>query len=442
MKDKIVYIVHAVDTEGPLYESIESTFKRMKDIFGIDNIDPTYKNLLKIQKKEIDLKGIEDEVAKAFSSKLLQYNDSWGKIDKMLHEIMSKEYRKKVPDSFNNGWIYNWHCLDHVGYISNPRRRDIGFHKIFDHYKKVINDTNSRQDRIHWHFHYMPLNKNAHRCGKSLANSPHLYETLCRRIIERDWFPTVYRSGFQTERPDINLFLEQWIPFDVTNMAIEDSSELESQKDLQNGRFGDWRIAPNDWSIYHPSHDNYQIKGNCRRWIGRALNLNTRIANINQKETDKAFYRANNGYPTLLGVTNHDFRNMKEGIENFLSMIKKSSEKFPKVKFKYSEAVQAFRDLIFGPNYSFEPLELNIRLKNSRLRISTKKGEVFGPQPFLAIKTRAGQFFHDNFDFGKSLKDWYYCFDEENLLLSEIETIGIAANDRYGNTFLKKINIK
>ena len=30
-----VYIVHCVDTEGPMYESIEETFQRLDSIFGI-----------------------------------------------------------------------------------------------------------------------------------------------------------------------------------------------------------------------------------------------------------------------------------------------------------------------------------------------------------------------------------------------------------------------
>lgn len=36
----IVYVVHCVDTEGPLYESIEVTFELIKNIF---NLDPIYK---------------------------------------------------------------------------------------------------------------------------------------------------------------------------------------------------------------------------------------------------------------------------------------------------------------------------------------------------------------------------------------------------------------
>ena len=40
MKNKIVYIVHCIDTEGPLYESLKAKFDRIEDIFNI-KIKPT-----------------------------------------------------------------------------------------------------------------------------------------------------------------------------------------------------------------------------------------------------------------------------------------------------------------------------------------------------------------------------------------------------------------
>ena len=52
---KIVYVVHAVDAEGPLYESLDETFLRLKDLYEI-KVDPTFSNLQKLRKKEIDLK--------------------------------------------------------------------------------------------------------------------------------------------------------------------------------------------------------------------------------------------------------------------------------------------------------------------------------------------------------------------------------------------------
>ncbi len=36
MLGKTIQVVHFVDTEGPLYESLIETFKRLEESFGID----------------------------------------------------------------------------------------------------------------------------------------------------------------------------------------------------------------------------------------------------------------------------------------------------------------------------------------------------------------------------------------------------------------------
>ena len=49
-----MYVVHYIDTEGPLYESLPATFKRMKELFNIDlfsseeNLEKTQKGLYRL----------------------------------------------------------------------------------------------------------------------------------------------------------------------------------------------------------------------------------------------------------------------------------------------------------------------------------------------------------------------------------------------------------
>src|SRR3989304_7495467 len=119
-KEKIVYIIHSVDTEGPLYEPLEATFDRLYDLFGI-KFEPTRENLKKLQNKEIDFGVNTNIIAEVFNTHSLQYNDTWDKIDNMLINVMGSQFRNEVLDSFGSGWIYNWHCVDHVGYMYNPR---------------------------------------------------------------------------------------------------------------------------------------------------------------------------------------------------------------------------------------------------------------------------------------------------------------------------------
>lgn len=442
-KEKIVYVVHAIDTEGPLYESIKATFERLKDIFNI-RLEATSENLEKLRNKEINLDGKENLVAKFIDPFLLRYNDTWDKIDQMLSVILSKQFRNKMSDSFGGGWVYNWHCMDHIGYEINPRGKDVGYHNIHDRYVDFLEKYDSSNiDDIQWHFHPMSMYSESNRNATSYENSPSLHQVLCRRILERNFFPAVFRAGFHTERPDSHWFLEQWIPFDCSNLAVDNPEEFELHNDFQNGRFFDWRRAPLDWSVYNPGYYDYQVPGNCRRYIARFLQINTRMANLTQEETDKAFRNTKKGIKVILGVTNHDFRDIAPDVNIVRNLIANSAKKFPKVKYKFCKAKEAFNEVVHDGNY--EKLELNVNLfrENNvfKLKITTKKSMVFGPQPYLAIKTKSGRFIHDNLGFGLDGRSWFYMFDVQTILSTDLDMVGVAANNKYGDTFIKTFTI-
>ena len=186
MKNKTVYFVHCIDTEGPLYESLEAKFQRIKDIFNI-KIKKSKKNLEKLKKAEIPLNGKKKKNCFCpLKHPLTNYNSDWQKINEMINRIFSDKFRNKHKDTLGNSWVFNWHCLDHVGYKNNPRRRTLGYHKIFDYYQKVLKKRNKFKDKIHWHFHPMSTYNDAHRCATSYVNSPELYQILCRKIIEME----------------------------------------------------------------------------------------------------------------------------------------------------------------------------------------------------------------------------------------------------------------
>ena len=115
----------------------------------------------------------------------------------------------------------------------------------------------------------MSLTNDANRAGSTYLNSSHIYNIISRRIIDRNWFPVCFRAGHHVERPDANFFLEQWVPFDFSNDA-----GLVVRANKSKARFGDWRNAPNSWLPYNPDHDNYKIRGSCRRYICKCFEMN------------------------------------------------------------------------------------------------------------------------------------------------------------------------
>lgn len=432
-----VYIVHCVDTEGPLYETPTVPFEMIKNIFGF-NIEPTRDNLIKIQNGELDLQGQEDAVCQVVDIHRITTRGSWDEIDKMLDEVTSHDYRMKLPDSKGNGWIFNWFCMDHAGFTgNNPRRRDAGYNKVIDHYFELTNQQ-QEGDYIGFHYHPLPISGNYNESGTAYWGGENLNQIFAHKIIDRNWFPSGFRPGFHTERPDSNWFLEQWIPFDYGNQSYIEKET--GQSDMDEGRYGDWRHAPMDWYPYHPSHDDYQIKGNCRRWITRCLNMYARIRQISQIDVDEAFEVASKGGDVILSFTDHDYKDMKFEIERVRDMIKTASEKYPDVNFEYSNAKYAMRQALKLEKGEFN-FNISIKESNGYCKLYVEVDQpIFGPQPFLAIKLKDGRYVWDNFDFAEPGKVWAYAFDSNTVKIEDVDVIGVASNNAYGFTRVVTLN--
>lgn len=436
-----VYVVHCVDTEGPLNESLIATFQRIKSLFNID-LKPTNENLKKLQNKQLDLNGLEDSVSLAFSNRIMAYNKDWSYLDKMLDNLTSNRFRNEHSDSYGNGWKYTWFIMDHIHYVDNPRSKITGYNAIWDHYKEYYELHDIFDDEFQWHVHPAnPYNAGNH-CGTSYWNSPNVLQSLCHRLIDRGFFPSCFRPGYHTERADSHWFLEQYIPYDFSNQAVSLTNEESKQLDLTEGRFGDWRRAKCEWGWYHPSHDDYQTEGNCHRYIFRCLNVGTRLRLITQDEVDNAFKITENGNDVILAFCDHDFREMKYDVDEVYSYIKNAADKFPNVNWVNSTAFEAAKSVL---NESADELVLHIEsidLLNNRKKIIIRTNiDSFGVQPFFAIKLKNGLYRAEQLDIQIPNRSWSYVFDDESIRSSDVELIGVATNSRVGSGALKVLSI-
>ena len=73
--EKTLYVVHCIDTEGPLNETLEATFERLKHIFHLD-LKPSKETLIKLQNGELDLGGKEESVKTTLNPHYLNYKNS------------------------------------------------------------------------------------------------------------------------------------------------------------------------------------------------------------------------------------------------------------------------------------------------------------------------------------------------------------------------------
>lgn len=427
-----LYIVHCIDTEGPLNELPEATVEQVNKIFGL-KLTPSKQTLERLQSGELDLGQLKDAVAAITSPQRLAYNRDWRDVDSMLDEAMSEEFRCRTPDDLGNGWIYSWHCVDHLGLRENPRRKPYGYGEVFHHYRRRAGSG----DEVNWHFHPLSLTRDALSGATSYLNSWDILSyVLCRRVLDDAWFPVVNRPGFHSERPDSHAFLEQWIPFDYANQFHEEVDT--TQLDLQNGRFGDWSRAPATWAGYNPHHDDYQQPGQCRRWIFRCLNVGTRLRLLNSNHIRQAFTEARDDGSAILAFADHDYRDLLPdvlAVQKLLAMVKPD---FPDVSIRYAGAEEAARRHL-GVQEN-PALSLSLEYEDGHLIVRRKAGELFGPQPFLALKTRQGEYFHDNLDMIEPGNIWRYVLDQQTLEPNVLTAAGVGSAGRFGGFDVARIS--
>jgi hypothetical protein len=121
-------------------------------------------------------------------------------------------------------------------------------------------------------------------------------------------------------------------------------------------------------------------------------------------------------------------------------MIDEVSKKFKDVKFRHATAIEGIRAVLeMGDPY---PPKLNAEMEeiNGKTVLSVvSQNDIFGPQPFLALKTKGGDYIWQNCD-RTSTGVWTYTFDFHTLPIEAIEYIGVAANSPNGATDILRIN--
>ncbi len=68
-----------------------------------------------------------------------------------------------------------------------------------------------------------------------------------------------------------------------------------------------------------------------------------------------------------------------------------------------------------------------MQLDGPLLSVRCTAGRCFGPQPFLAYKSRGGTYIHDNFDFQEPERHWSYTFDAQTVPLQDLECIAVGS---------------
>lgn len=376
--------------------------------------------------------SVSEAVSRAFSKELLAYNSNWEELDSMLDSFFSSSFRESFRDSHGTPWVTSWFVLSQEFFATNPRAKTYGPGEVHSRYHRRLAAFSHWGDEIQYHFHPSSIGGNPVAVGTSFNNSvARLVEDLAVRLFRFNWFPSSYRPGFHSLRPDSHLWVEQWFPFDFGNQSYD---AAEDQPDLADGRAGDWRRAPKSWRGYRPSLTDYQVPGELNRTIFRCLNMGTRLRTMRQEDVSQAFAEADEHGTAVLAFTNHDFRDIRPDIVLMTRFLENARAKFPGVSIRFASASDAARIHLGLPP---QTPKLFARWNNPRLEVSVDLQEMHSHQPFLAIRTRSGKFLTDNFDRGRTPGDFRYTFDDQTLPIDEVREIGVAVVGKNGKVATK-----
>ena len=287
MPEKNLFIVHCIDTEGPLYEPMTETFKRINKKFQL-NLTPSRSLLKKLQNSEISLPVPKEKVADFCSEDRINYLSSWEEVSEMVLDITSENFRNILKDSNGSGHKYTWMVIDNIGFKNNPRRRAKGLNHVWDKYQSLLKGR-ATDDCFAWHFHTPDVLERPLIYNSCFTNNDSNEQSLCARLIERNFFPSVFRSGGTIERNDLNFWAEMFFPFDFSSQAFD--NERAGGCKIQF----DWRHAPHDWSFYHPNFYDYRLPGNMNRAIFRCIYLMDENGFLESKEVEKSIPKSSVG---------------------------------------------------------------------------------------------------------------------------------------------------
>lgn len=309
----------------------------------------------------------------------------WEAIDKALATLFSNGFRSRLTDTEGRPLVMSWFMLYWTGFTTNPVKRDFGYHKVLDHYRRTWGKAMERfGDGIYWHYHHPPRSEVGNEWNPDWLDNQEYHNILNRMVLDRAFFPSVFRAGGTIETNATSHWLEQWIPFDYSNR----SGELNLAKREADGRLitelFDWSRAPDDWSHYHPDHEDYQRRGAMKRVILRSLDLQSGAHVLRQEEIEQAFDRANAGHDTVFSCFDHDFRDRTQAIDGlFFDRLRNAARRFPRVTWRYANALEAAQ-AVSGQRNGHPP-QLTARFDGDVLIVESDRS-LFGPRPYVVLK--------------------------------------------------------
>jgi uncharacterized repeat protein (TIGR02543 family) len=244
-------------------------------------------------------------------------------------------------------------------------------------------------DSIENHHHFMVYTDAWHVYdqGPDAGYPEYQMYALDHMILDRNFYPSDFRAGWNINKPALSNWLEQWIPFDYGPTT----------------------------GIWYPTQPVGET-----RWQTRSA------ASPYQDEVNQAFAYASENGSAIYSLTFHDRDSMAYFIDVLQTYLNNaaSNPAYSNVRFEYASATKAMQ-LALGFN-DFTPPVFTITRTGTTYTITSSEA-VWQNHPYVALKEADGTYMHPT---AVAVGTNTWTVDASALL----EKIGVAASDLYGNT--------
>ncbi len=250
-------------------------------------------------------------------------------------------------------------------------------------------------DAVEWMHYYMIYDGVWQRYddGPDAGYPGYQMDAIDHMIIDRNFYPSTYRSGWLIMPPVLSNWLEEWMPLDYT----PDSGE---------------------WYPQHPSGMN--------RWQTRCSGLGP-----NQLEVNATFAGARDAGDYGRAIysfycnSRDNMASLISTLHTYLTIADADEVNYPNVSFQYVTAKEAIQRALFfsdftEPTFSIAGIGNNYRI--------TSNEPIWNNQPYIALRLSNGTYIHVTAT-PTGTNEWSVTSPAG----TSLEKIGVAASDLYGN---------
>lgn len=296
----------------------------------------------------------------------------WDAVDAAMDKLFDERFRLRHRDGAGGSLRFGWFFLTWTGFVTNPRRRALGYHAVRDHYRERWGDALARWgDEQCWHYHHPPASGVGNEWGLDWSTSDEYRRILSRQLLERDWWPSCFRAGGTIMGAEASRWVDSWFPVDYTNRAP-----------VALPGVADWADGVADWSLYHPSPEDPRRPGAGRRRMARCLDLVTGAYRLAEPDVVAAFERARSGRPAILSCFEHDYRDIEPRLDAFAELVASVAARYDDVRWRYAAPVEAVRAYLGAPRT--RPLTLEALATDGGVRIWSSE-PIFQSLPWIAV---------------------------------------------------------